>query len=816
MLQVVWIACPCLRPRQNTHYSSVLLSRVTSDDRVKQDREEKRYSLCFSSAAMATQRIVDRLNAVSSWLQLGAESGSDDYAAAWHAECRALGALAAKELAVWKALCSGGARQPAVARARLCALLSVFAAGAHVRLDVGFLGCTRTNLFNAADKLALLGEAASWIEAFLNLQPSPASAPNAVQLGVAQALLRAQVLEGYSRQLSSSSDALAAREQATDCSAELSRFSDEHLGAATISLIPRLLHTVNLLTSLAALVERCPTIRLTQRTQALAAAPALGLGGRAAGSGGEGDNAAGRQGGSNPDEEWESSALEGAPRLVVELLDALGSSGVVEHASRAVLRLAEWLQDLDSCGEVLRRRLESDTERTQQTPEQERMQEVLDMVRKIRSALRTRAMGLNGAYHRLSTMAYYPGALFGDGYVARTAARVPSGATAVGYLDAAVVGGMAPLEARCHVLDAPRVALLRRVLTGPCARHLVLSMGLRTLSAVDGGSVYGLPQGSGLEALDELHHDDSGAADEQQRQQQHPSQQVRLLNPHPLRSMLLLLAVRPLDTAGVRSVAETGMDGEAGAAVGVAGTVGVAGEEAGAARIDGGAGEEAGSGVTGPPRAERPARRGLPCRAVRLEVTLRVARAAAGAAASAGDCRAPGGAAAPCYRLEPGAATAMSAVQALQFAWRHMPRPPRNGGDSSRRRAAMREWAAAVADVASSGVVAQAPKSSGLPWRLGQLLGLAPHVVGPMSRTGALWVLGVMQVGQHAPCLTPACEYGYCARTLARTPVRCLFTRARVRHVASHVPSRCLSPPYPQTCPPWPPAATCCGPWRRW
>ncbi len=867
-------------PQAFTRISSVteFSEYINNDERVK--------PCCYSHDAMATQRIVDRLHAVSLWLQTGAVDNCDAEAAAWHSECRALGAIADKELAVWKALCSSGSRQPTVPLVRLCALLSVFTAGAHVRLDahaVGSLAGHRTKVLNAADKLALFDAVASWVEDFLDWEPSPAtsSAPSAIQLGLAQALLRAQVLEGYSRQLSSSLPAFAAHEQATDCSAVLIRFNEQL--AAAISLMPCLSHTIRLLKSLAGLSQRFPTIRLTHKAQALAAASALGLGGteaegtgagREAGSGEEGDDAAGRQGGSNPDEEWASSALEGAPQQVLELLDALGSSGVVEHASRAVLLLAGWVRELNRYG-GMHRQLGTDPERK----EQEHMQGDLEMMQHIRGmvgALHVCAVGVNGVYSKLSNIAYYPGALFGDGYVARTAARVPSGATAVGYLDAFAVSSMAPLEACCLVLDAPRVALLRRVLTGPCARHLVLSMGLRTLSALDGGSMYGLPQGAGMEALVGLHNDGSkGDEQQQQQQQQHSSQQVRLLAPQSLRSLLMLLAVRPCDPAGTGPqaeagiVAEGGTDGDAAAA----GDAGTAGE----------AGAEAGSGVAGPPRAERPAKRGLPCRAVRLEVTLRVARAAAGAAARAEDCGAPGASVAPCYRLELCGAASMSAVQALQFAWRHMPKPPRNGGDGGRRRAAMREWAAAMADVASSGVVAHAPKNLRRPWRLGLLLGLAPHVVGPMSRRGALWVLGVMQIRQqglacrlhastgtvpvHLPvhlyaAWTPVhvriqftgmlcvCFHAFlCVRSSNRLPFQCLssclpsqlFTPFPSLAPGGHL-LRCtiISPSIrhhilpigrlfssqrlrlielginPQTCPPWRPGATCCGPWRRW
>ncbi len=170
----------------------------------------------------------------------------------------------------------------------------------------------------ASNKLELLGAVASWITAFLGWAPEPASTPSAVQLGLAQALLRAQVLEGYSHQLVSSSSMIAAHQQETGCSAVLSRFSEEHIEAG-VSLAPRIGHTVQLLATLSALSGRCPPIRLTQREQALAAASAIGLAGTPAScagvagaeaSGGAGGDAAGRYEGSNPDgEEWAGLAL---------------------------------------------------------------------------------------------------------------------------------------------------------------------------------------------------------------------------------------------------------------------------------------------------------------------------------------------------------------------------------------------------------------------------------------------------------------------------------------------------------------------------
>lgn len=83
-----------------------------------------------------------------------AESGSDDHATAWHAESKALGALVAKKFAIWQELCSGGTWKPAIARAKLSALLSAFTAGCHVRLFSGPVRsptCFNAKMNNAAD-----------------------------------------------------------------------------------------------------------------------------------------------------------------------------------------------------------------------------------------------------------------------------------------------------------------------------------------------------------------------------------------------------------------------------------------------------------------------------------------------------------------------------------------------------------------------------------------------------------------------------------------------------------------------------------------
>ncbi len=239
-----------------------------------------------------------------------------------------------------------------------------------------------------------------------------------------------------------------------------------------------------------------------------------------------------------------------------------------------------------------------------------------------------------------------------------------------------------PLAASGQDVGAAHMPLLERVLSGPCARHLVLCQRLRTLCALDGGGDYGLPEEAGLQGLPPC-----VIPDDEEEEEQH-SRHVRLAA-GPLQNLVAVLAMR-----------------------------------------------------RGEPGAEAEVQ--PPGRGTRLQLTLRVAHAAGGAKAGAsgsGSGSGSGGSgSSPHYVLDQPEAAFIS-VLALNMAWRHMPPPPPAGGTAraDRRWAALRRWAAAAEQVARSGVVTGAHCHPLVPDRLGLLLGLHPSVVGPLQPQGA-WV----------------------------------------------------------------------------
>ncbi len=246
-----------------------------------------------------------------------------------------------------------------------------------------------------------------------------------------------------------------------------------------------------------------------------------------------------------------------------------------------------------------------------------------------------------------------------------------------------------------HVVRALHACPLRRALSGPCARLLVLATGLRTLCALDGegGHYYGLPEAAGLQHLPLVLNPEE--EDEVQRQR---LRGVVVIGCNPLVNLLTLLVMRRC------------------------------GSEAGA-------------------RAEPPSR------GTRLHLTLRVARAAAGGAAAAAAAAGEGssrsrrtvGGGHPTYALPPVDAIYV-AVMGLHLAWRHVPPA---GRDGSRRREALRRWAtaaAAVADgVARCGAVLQGPDwDDDVAYQLGLLLALHPTMVPRLEHAGAWYGPGCM------------------------------------------------------------------------
>ncbi len=372
----------------------------------------------------------------------------------------------------------------------------------------------------------------------------------------------------------------------------------------------------------------------------------------------------------------ELELLEGGP--VELLLPALDTSSVLELTSRAVLVLAGWLR---TSGERMEKRVQDVGRRLQ----------LMHVYAEKRKALREVCRLFSSAFHDLSGLTGSPELFGGSTGAGPTSAPSspaspadPSSGPPIHRLDPIHA---APLWATDRRLDPTHILRLRRLLSGPCARHLVLCLGLRSLCELDGGSMYGVPETAGLEELLPLTVHRSTTS-----QQQAQRQGVWLREPDPLANLLTLLAMAPDD-----------------------------------------------------PEAEPPGR------AMRLRLTIRVARAAVasahvprdgnGGSSAGGGSGGPGGSGSG---PPSGSARALLqsdstkiAVQALQFAVRHWP-PPQGRGGGRRRRAALRQWAAAAEAVACGGLVLVVGSEwrDSSPYRLGLLLGMHPSLMGALSRQG--------------------------------------------------------------------------------
>ncbi len=330
--------------------------------------------------------------------------------------------------------------------------------------------------------------------------------------------------------------------------------------------------------------------------------------------------------------------------LVLELVSCLSSSAVLEHAARGVLQLAGWLQQgASEAGEGWEAQGSGRGGVAQQQQQAGPGGVQVDELHEC-------ALAVAAAYQKLTSLTASLG--LSDGEVADSVSLDPS--------------DTAPFLARWHELGPVHTSLLHRALSGPCVRHLVQCMGLRTLCALDGGPTYGVPEGAGMQWLPYV----TALSYE-------PPQQPVLLRASSQLDFLTLLAMSPCD----------------------------------------------------PDADAEPPGRGM-----RLRLTMRVARAAMAAAGGAGVPDAAGDGNAVRFAMAPGTA-GLVAVQALHFAWRHMPPPEGRGG--SRRRAALREWAAMVGEVAGSALVPSMEQR--VACRLGLLLGAHPDLLRPATADGAFW-----------------------------------------------------------------------------
>ncbi len=676
--------------------------------------------------ANALPSTISRLINITKWLTAD-QIGTLDSESEIYTECASLAARLGQELAVWRQLASNTVQQ--VPLAKLRAILAVLASCSHQTA--------------ARDDVArVLAAAAEWIAEAL-VQP-PNDPPSSTQLSVARALLRARVLHGCSRQLGGMADRIAgasgqplqplspgstsAQEQAAQ-PPQLD-FGPWVEGVALCTTA----HTVTyLLSTLALLSTRCPPFKAEgaedefvdvfcafdvgssegtegeghQDGGSSAGEAGPGTSTEAAGSAGSGEEAGmsgeereraseqqQQQGAAGAEHlaagpvHAEAGAEQGEPHpssWVLELVSCLSSSAVLEHAARGVLLAGT---------KVKQQHLQQ-----QQQPQQ--CQQSTEALRAYAGSLQQCAISVVGTYCRLSSLTCSRHFLEGEG---------PDGAQPpAAFDDSLAPGDRAPLRAQPHAFDMLSTYLLRRALSGPCVRHLMLCMGLKALCALDGGPTYGVPEGAGMQWLPLAVTTWPSGAQSLPLQQQ-PN--FVLLSDLALLNLLMLLAMSPCD----------------------------------------------------PDADAEPPNRGT-----RLRLTLRVAWAAVLAARKV-EVPIPAG----CgdnivrYAMTPRDAGQV-AVEALHFAWRHMPPPEGRGG--SRRRAALREWAALVGEVARSALVPSMEDKTA--YRLGLLLGAHPDLLRPSTANGAFRMRSALSLDLLAPgasvILPPSkhrpCTVRYCNTT---------------------------------------------------
>lgn len=652
-----------------------------------------------------------RLQAASRWLQAGAVVESRREAETRDKECLGLARTLERELNALQGAMPGVSVCAAVGRSpRLRELVATYSASVHL--------LEQPAKFNRMPGKSLLYiSVAQWVNYALSKVPAKAP-PSDLQLAVAEALLRGSLLQGLSRQLASLEDTVATGAQGPAGQLVQDRTSAAAL-LVLLEVVAAAARTVGVLTDLG--FDDTPLRHSQSCTQvSCGGVPAVGTaslagedaerpevqGRRAEGQRAREEEAEERGAappGNNkqqPEQQLEhqpqwpqqqgqgqlhehGDCLQPATRLTAaglfpEVLTAMRDSSVLEHLSRGVLLLAGWLQH--------------PKQQQQQQPE-------------LLSVFQRACGNMARLYRSLSTFTNSPDFLDGPCSV-----HAASGVQAAAPKDWPHC--LPPLEAERHALKAAHVSLLRRILMGPCARHLVLCMGLCALAELDGGSTYGAPEAAGLR------HVSVTAADKDSSGMSEVCQAAAIIN-------LLTLLAMSLD------------DPRSGTGAG-------AGPGAGA-----GAGAGAGTGGSQPPG-----------RGTCLQLTLRAARATAARGASGarvGGCDGDG--------QPSGYFFFTVAVQALQFAWRHMPPPQglaqgrgwgRRGDGCWRRRAALRQWAAAAEAVARSRVATVVhgidhdddSSHKEVPYRLGLLLGLHPRVVGPVGRGGGWWCWGLGCVGR--------------------------------------------------------------------
>ncbi len=469
---------------------------------------------------MASSTIA-RVQAFSSWLQAGGTASSESESNAWREECMALVSLLyAEDRLVQKLRTS---IHQVTTCGRLRAMLSLLSACIHSP-DILSPVCYHT-VSNIHFK------AATWTRCYLTIDPG-IGRPNSAQLAVAEALLRAKVLQGCSRLLASAAAAVAASGQGPQ--PVQSRRSDEEARE-----LDGALSTTNCL--LPPLTTLCGGLQPDSPSRATGQGPTSRVMAQRASSstthgldGSEGHAGAVKPGGEmQRGEKGQEGGLQGpeaAPGaveqvatqpagLLQQLVAALYDSCVLEHVARGVLVQAGYLQRMQRAGR-------------QQGPEHGFLHFGLSNLCCFFAAQYADLLDLH--FGRQIPGAHSIGSAAspqrGDDCVPEQAHRGEA-APALPHQQHASTP-TPPLAASGQHVGAAHMPLLDRVLSGPCARHLVLCQGLRALCALDGGGDYGLPEEAGLQGLPLWVVRDDGEE----------TQHVRLAAT-PLRNLVVMLAM---------------------------------------------------------------------------------------------------------------------------------------------------------------------------------------------------------------------------------------------------------------------------------
>ncbi len=280
---------------------------------------------------------LSRIQACTSWLQARAFTSSECESNRRERECAALADILAAENDARHTLRNLGFSVVDLSPARCPAMLALCIACVHLpdaaekyRLGTGIV--------------RLHCQAMNWVLwALTNLDDS--GQPSRTQLALALALLRGHALHGCSRQLANLADALASA-MAAHASSQQSLQSANGCTRIAVVLTTFLHAMEGLLIALLLLRKKAVTAspdNLCADSSPLARGPAGGMeaSGRHQDEGGETEQRGCQQGNTQHSAGATGVLLEEVER---ELHDAIGSSGVVENVSRAMLLVARWLQ----------------------------------------------------------------------------------------------------------------------------------------------------------------------------------------------------------------------------------------------------------------------------------------------------------------------------------------------------------------------------------------------------------------------------------------------------------------------------------------